>query len=77
MGIQFDFGVGGNSISGCVAKSQKEKMDSIIVRDGNPFVRFNVKKVNNHCTMKKSLKGNSVIIAVLGTQIQNAHSNYA
>ena len=26
--------------------------------------------------MKKSLKGNSVISVVLGTQIQNAHSDY-
>ena len=52
MGVPFDFGSGGDPTSSSIAKSQKHKVDSMIVWDSNPFAHCSVKKVNNHYTMK-------------------------
>ena len=55
MGIPFEFGAGGDPTNGTLATSQKEKIDAMQMWDGNPFVHYNIKKINNHYIMQKKV----------------------
>ena len=56
MGIVFDFGAGGDPTNGTLAMSLKEKIDAMQMWDGNPFVHYNIKKINNdHYIMQKKV----------------------
>ena len=41
--------------NGTLATSQKEKIDAMEMWDGNPFVHYNIKKINNHYRMQKKV----------------------
>ena len=55
MGIPFEFGAGGDPTNGTLATSQKEKIDAMQMWAGNPFVHYNIKKINNHYRMQKKV----------------------
>ena len=55
VGIPFDFGARGYPMNGTLATSQKENIDAMQMWDGNPFVHYNIKKINNHYRMQKKV----------------------
>ena len=52
MNIKFDM-CGLDPLSGTLAKSQKEKYDTLRGWSGNPFTEFNLKQVKSHYVLKK------------------------